>query len=162
VWIQIPRLVTISAQTYYREDVTQLKDINDIRNGLFALHQIHMSFEPRSLGLLFLPYQPCLISPPLRLPITFSAPLTSPGAMGGRPLQISNFRPTAVISCGGWTPQIQVFRPSFQTIAMLRLKGPLSHQNRPSSYCTVTMVLRPLICGDGERSSPEPPQNRLQ
>jgi hypothetical protein len=36
----------------YGEDVTQFTDINDIRNGVFALIQIHNDFGPRNIVIL--------------------------------------------------------------------------------------------------------------
>jgi hypothetical protein len=36
----------------YRENVTDLNDINDIRNGVFAATQIHTVFEPRHVAIL--------------------------------------------------------------------------------------------------------------
>ncbi|KAF8232675.1 hypothetical protein L208DRAFT_1360845 [Tricholoma matsutake] len=39
----------------YSEDVTELKDINDIRNGIFAAVQIHNAFDPRRVVILKTP-----------------------------------------------------------------------------------------------------------
>ena len=36
----------------YGENVTDLNDINDIRNGVFAATQIHTVFDPRHIAIL--------------------------------------------------------------------------------------------------------------
>lgn len=36
----------------YDEDVTQLNDINDVRNGVYASSQIHTEFGPRRVVIL--------------------------------------------------------------------------------------------------------------
>lgn len=74
-WLQL----IVNNRPSYSEDVTTLSDINDIRNGLFAMEQIHLAFDPRRVAIL----KVCHICPPIFLLIfllwhRFSDPQSHP------------------------------------------------------------------------------------